>query len=86
MYEEKRRPKSKFSCKIFLKLRKVIGTLGITFAIHYQRAFVCEGFASFYCGYHRAAPIPHIQNTILNPPAPNVRCTTILIDSCGKVV
>ena len=41
------------------------------------KVFVLNSFASLCCGYLGAAPIPYVQDNILNLPNPYLRSTTI---------
>ena len=74
----------KFSCLIFLTVRRVNGTLGIYFTIEFIRAFVYKSYASLGCDYLGAAPIPYVQEAILNLPNPYLRSTIVLLDTTDE--
>ena len=49
--------------------------------IRIVKSFVYKTFASLCCAYLGAAPIPYVQDIILNPPNPDLRSTTLLLDN-----
>ena len=59
---------------------RIIGTLGVYFRLEYLRFFIYKIFASLCRGYLVAAPLPYIQDAILNLPNPYFRSTTVLLD------
>ena len=65
--------KSKISCPIFSTVRRIYGTLGVCL-------FHLSKFASLRCGYLGSAPIPYVQDTILNLPNSYLRSTTVILD------
>ena len=67
-------------------MRRVNGTLGVYFTIKKLRVFVYKHFASLCCGYLGAAPIPYVQDTILNLPNPYIRSTTVLLDIAEEAI
>ena len=80
LHNKKERTKSKFSCLIFSTLRKVSKALRVAFTIEWVIISVCKQFASFYCGYHEAAPEPYVQNATLNLPNPYMWSIAIILD------
>ena len=56
--KERKKNKFKISCSLFLTVRRINETLGVYFTLQYLRIFIYKSFASFWCVYVEAAPIP----------------------------
>ena len=76
--KEGRRRKLKFPHSVFLTLRKVSWTVCVHFAREQQSISVCKCYALLSCGFRGAAPIPYVQDSILNLAHCYIRSTTLL--------
>ena len=77
---EKNEQNQNFPIAFFSTVRRVNGTLRVYFTLEQLKLFIYNSFASLYCGYLGAAPIPYVQDTVLNLHNPYLRRTTVLLD------
>ena len=76
--KKERRTKLKFHVW-FSWLSEMSGSI---FYNRIRRVFVCKCFASLCCGYCGAAPVPYVQDSVLNPPDTYIGSATVLPDTC----